>query len=177
MSFEAMQGISAVSSLAGSAASSYSQYRAGQAQQSASEFNAAVNMADAKAVQDQAAYAEKLQRRKSSALMGAQRALYAKAGVSISEGTPLDLLAEQAANAEQDALAIRYAGEVKSTHFINQANANLWQGDQAAEAGKIGAIGTMMSGVGRTANAYATSKTLYGRGRDIYGGRTSYMDQ
>jgi len=46
--------------------------------------------------------------RESARLMGAQRAAYAKSGVDVGSGTPLDVLAETAAESELEALRVRY---------------------------------------------------------------------
>jgi hypothetical protein len=126
--------IAAGVSLIGSGISAIGTYKAGQAQAKAYEYNA-------KMATEQAAYEEEQSREKFKQLMGQQKALYAKAGVSLTSGSPLLVLAEQASEAEEEALNIRYAG-------ANQATMYKWQAEQAKQAGTIGAFGSFLSGLG-----------------------------
>lgn len=133
---------------AGAITSAYGSYRQGQAAEEAGRFNAEVSEANAQAARDKAAYEEQLYDRKARQLMGRQRVLYAKAGVDITEGSPLLVMATQAADVERDKWAIRYGGDVSATQELNKARIYRYQGKQGSMAGKIGAIGNIFSGVG-----------------------------
>ena len=102
-------------------------------------------------------------RRKSSNLLARQRSAYAASGVEF-EGSPLLLMQETAARAEQDALDILYNYQVKAAEQERQAwkmetGANLteWEGgrqadlqrysgSQAATAGWLGGAASLLKG-------------------------------
>ena len=142
----------------GTVTSAVSQYQQGKAQQSAYEQNAEISRQNAVAVEKQAAYEEGIQREKANALKSRQRALYAKAGVDITSGSPLLVMAEDMERAEADAQAIRYGGNVKKTGYLNQANMYDWSGEQAYSAGKTGAFSTILGGLGSMGMNYLMLK-------------------
>jgi hypothetical protein len=96
--------------------------RQGQAAKAAANFNA--QMAEKVSGQK-----ESLQRTLSQQRMGAIRAGIAKSGAR-TEGTPLMVLAESAANAEIDALNTRYTGQMESSMYrargANDRRAAYW---------------------------------------------------
>ena len=99
----------------GVAASAYGQYQSAQAtekgykiQQKAYEYNVAIT--ERKAAQEEAAHRDKLRK-----LLSSQRALYAKAGVDLSSGSPLLVMEETAAEGEKEALAIRTGAQEESS--------------------------------------------------------------
>jgi hypothetical protein len=88
----------------------------GKAAQSAAEYNA-------RSAEIEAQSRETAQRDQAARQMGAMRAQIAKSGAT-SEGTPLMVLAESAANAEIDALNTRQMGQRQATLYRAQgANA------------------------------------------------------
>ncbi len=132
--------IAIAASVAGTAMSAIGQYRAGQAQEAANEYNAQIT--ERKAVQEEQASRDRLRK-----LMGTQRAMYAKAGVNLSSGSPLLVLAETAAEGEKEALNIRYGGQEES-------NLQRFYGTQAKKAGTIGAASTLLTGLGQAGTSY-----------------------
>jgi hypothetical protein len=134
----------------GTAVSAYGQYRQGQAAKAAGDLAEEVSIANAEAARTKAAYEEAIQRDKLKKLMGRTRTLYAKAGVDISEGSPLLMLMEQAEEGERDAQAIRYGGEVNAASSLNQGIMAGYQGEQAYNAGMISAGSTFLTGLGQT---------------------------
>lgn len=92
--------------LAGTAIGAMGALQAGQAQANAANYNAAL------AQQTAAAEAER-SRRASARQMGAIRAAIGKSGVT-SEGTPLMVLADSAAEAEIDAMNAMWSGNQRS---------------------------------------------------------------
>jgi hypothetical protein len=142
----------------GTGFSAYGQYQQGKAQREAYEQNAEISRQNAIAAEKQAAYEEDIQREKANALKSRQRALYAKAGVDITSGSPLLVMAEDMERAEADAQAIRYGGNVKKTQYLNQANMLDWSGEQAYSAGKTGAFSTILGGLGSMGMNYMKYK-------------------
>jgi multidrug efflux pump subunit AcrA (membrane-fusion protein) len=75
-----------------------------------------------------AAEAAEDERRKGRRLKGTQRAMLAKAGVDINEGTPLDVLAQTTADAETNALRAALAHEQQAEDFESTGRIALTQG-------------------------------------------------
>ncbi len=125
--------------LAGSTMSAAGTYQSGQAQKEAYEYNANVATEKGK-------YEEEQSRLRLSRLMGTQRALYAKAGVDLSSGSPLLTLAETAYQGEQEAQNIRRG-------YKSEATINRFYGVQASKAGTMGAISTFTQGLGQAGMA------------------------
>jgi hypothetical protein len=85
-------------------------------------------------------------------------ASYAKSGVVLDEGSPLLVMADSAAKAEKDALAIRWGGDVDYTQAINEANLMRFYGKNAAKTGRTQAGVTMLQGIGNAGMAYGQGK-------------------
>ena len=139
---------------AGVGLSAYGRYQEGKAAKQAHDYNA-------KIAEQKADYEESQSRQRWKRLIGQQTALYAKAGVDISSGSPLLVLSQQAAEGELEALNIRYAGR-------NEAELQKWYGKQAKKAGTIAAASTLLTGgaagysayyggYGRTSQTYTTN--------------------
>lgn len=75
----------------------------------------------ATATQDQARAEESRNRDQARRLLGAQQAAYAGSGVAADSGSPLDVAADSAAQAELDALTIRHGGRVRSDYYRAEA--------------------------------------------------------
>jgi hypothetical protein len=134
----------------------------GQAQQKAFEYNAAINEQEAQAIETRTATEEEQKRRDYARLMGSQRAGYAAAGVDLSSGTPLDVLTEQAYQAEKDIINTRYTGAVEATSKRNQATLNRYYGEQAVTAANTKENTTLFQGIGNLGLAYYGGKTTKG---------------
>jgi hypothetical protein len=106
----------------GTGLSAVGSIRQGQAASAAANYNA--QMAERSAGQK-----EHLQRTQTQRQIGAIRAGIAKSGAR-TEGTPLMVLAESAANAEIDALNTRYSGQMESSLYrargANDRRAAYW---------------------------------------------------
>ncbi len=114
------------------------QIGAGVAAQSAAKRQArTARLRGAEAAEDE--------RRKGKRLKGKQRAAFAAAGVEINEGTPLDVIAQTAADAETNALRAALA-------FEQQAEDLESAGRIAAMQGILGAGSTILGGAGTIAN-------------------------
>lgn len=148
----------------GTGLSAYGMYRQGESAKAAAGFNEDVAAANAEAARSKAAYEEEVQREKLKRMMGRTRALYAKAGVNLDEGSPLLSLMQQTEEAERDAQAIRYNGDVAATQALNQGRLAAFQGNQAYQAGMIGAGSTFLTGMGKAMMSYGMASGGGGRG-------------
>ena len=83
--------------------------------------------------------------------MGRQRALYAKAGVDITTGSPLLILADTAMQAQIESERIRRAGQ-------SEAEIQRYYGRLAASSGKTQAFSTFLTGLGKAATDYYSLK-------------------
>ena len=135
--------------------SAYGQYQSGQAQEKAYKQQANIAEQDAAAERKKALYEEQQARFRLKQLIGTQKTLYAKAGVDLASGSPLMVLADTAARGEEDAMMIRYGGDVAVAQQRNQASLARFYGSQASKAGTIGAFGSAASGF---ADAYTGYK-------------------
>lgn len=117
----------------------------GQAQSQAAKYNAQVAEQNATAARQKAAFDEQMRREQLDRVQAAARAAIGKSGSDFS-GSALDLMAQNAASAELDALAIRYGGEVRATGLENQAALDRFQGNQARVGGYFGAGAKLLQG-------------------------------
>ncbi len=108
-----------------------------------SRFQAAVASANAKAAKQQAQAEEIRLRRDRVRRIAATRAAFGAAGVALA-GTPLDVLAEQALEAEEDALLTRFGGRVRARAFRFQAGAARAGAGGALLGGALAATGTLL---------------------------------
>ncbi len=122
-------------SVAGTVLSAVGQLRASKTQAAAYEYNAKVD-------KRKALHEEQASRTRFKRLMASQRALYAKAGVDLSSGSPIEVLSHTAALGEQEALNIRIGGQEAS------ALGNFYA-RTTRTAGKIGAGATLLTGLGQ----------------------------
>lgn len=139
-----MSNLALFAIVAGGMMSAYSQWQAGEAAGDVGEYNARMLEYQAGVSRETAGIEEAKLRRSAERFKGKQRALYAKAGVTF-EGSPLLVLADTAAEAEMDALAIRYAGETRATGMEMEAISSRWAGKTARMTGRIGAMSTILS--------------------------------
>jgi hypothetical protein len=133
-------GVSALSS----GVSAIGQYQQGQAQRAAYEQNAEIikQNTEEKQMESEAKYAN---------LLGKQRSLYAKAGVDISSGSPLLVMAATAMQEGEESASIKEAGEMAAAQ-------QQFAGDVAAFQGDTGAMSTFVTGLNKAAFGYKLRK-------------------
>lgn len=83
------------------------------------QFNISVAEQNARLTGQQTSAREEQQRRESRQLLGTQRAAIAQSNVGF-DGSSADIIRQSSANAELDALNIRYAGELERMGFLNE---------------------------------------------------------
>ncbi len=116
----------------------------GIASQQAAEFNAAIARQNAEIERQRAALEEETERRRSRAILGAPRAQFSGAGVTL-EGTPLLVQEETAAEAEFNALLVRQGGRLSAAKELARARAERFGGRAALSAGLFRAGSTLLT--------------------------------
>lgn len=147
----------AIAQVAGIGMSAYSQYEQGRSQNEWSQYNAAIAERDAKASRQSAEYEAGRKRKETERLLGRQRALYSKAGVTF-EGSPLLLMEETAAEGEIDALMIQREGKLRASRYQSEAELSRMKGSAAQRAGYWGAGSTLLTGGSSAASVYGSMK-------------------
>lgn len=132
-------------SAAGGLMSAQSQAAAGEAEKQA-------NYANARVIEMNAAKAEAKNRLENKRILSTQRALYAKAGVDMSSGSPLLIMSESAAEGERESMDIRTAGK-------REARLMRYYGRQAKSSADAQAGATLLTTLGNSANQYYSWKT------------------
>lgn len=132
--------------VAATAMTAIGQVRQGQAAKAAADYNAQVANNNAAVAEQQAQSQAMVQGRRASMQNGALLANMAANGVDATEGSPLDILSQSAANAEMDRQNIVYNGRVKAQSLRNQAQLDTFQGETAQTNGWMSAASTVLSG-------------------------------
>lgn len=126
-----------------------------KSQQQAIEYNASIQRNNAQSVGQQANAAEEAQRRKAAAMRGEALAAIGQSGTGY-DGSNMDMLRQGDANAELDALNIRYQGQMNYSGLMAQSELDQMQARQAGRnasdaraAGYVGAATSLLSGVAK----------------------------
>lgn len=101
--------------------------------------------------------------RQAEQFMSEQRAGYAKAGVDLSSGSPLEVMADTAGQVELDRQIIRYRGDVEKARWLNEAKMARYNAKTALISGILGMGGSLIS----------SSANLALSGKSYLGGRTA----
>lgn len=133
-------------SAVGTGVAVYGAIESANQQKKMADENEAMNLRNAQAAREKAAYDATMKREENRKLLSRQRVLYAKAGVDINSGTPLMTMAYQADQMEEDARNIESMGEVNASQLVNRARLFSIQGSQAVKSGNVGAVGTILTG-------------------------------
>lgn len=128
----------------------------GEAAQGAADYNAAVATQNAIVAQQNARVDMEAKRRDTARRLSAGVAAIGASGITI-EGTPLDLLAEEAEMGELDALTIQYNGEMQARGFRSDAVLERSRGKNARNTGYLNAAGTLLSGASKAMSQFAGS--------------------
>lgn len=138
-----------VASVVSAGVGTYAAVASAQAQEDAAKFNADVARNQAISEQQKAAFEAQQIRRRNILRVGAQRAAYAKAGITIESGN--DVIYDSAIQGELDVLAAQYGGNTAATYYRSKAKLEGMEAKNAARAGYIGAATALTSGASRTA--------------------------
>lgn len=153
---------SLVATTVGTGVVAYNQYQQGKAARALGNYNAQVSEQAALDAARDGRAAANAQRAKNEAIKARQRALFAKAGVNLSSGSPLMLQVAQAGELELAALETEQQAESNAAKLRTQAVLDRMGANSAYRAGLIGASGTILQGVGT-----ATNTALIGRYKGV----------
>lgn len=128
--------------------------RQGQAAANAENYNAQVAEQNAQIAESQGQAAGEAQKRESQRRMGAALAAYGAAGVSTSDGSPTEVLAESARMAELDNLTLKYNYRLKGLGYANQAELSRANAVNSRTAGYLSAYGSLASNTASMVNSY-----------------------
>lgn len=117
----------------------------GQAEDDAAKFNAALLEQNSTAELQQTGQREEAQRRQARQVLGAQRAALAESGGGMG-GSAADVMQQSSANAELDALMMRYEGDLRARGMRTEAVMERYAGKQAKIASYYKAGGSVLSG-------------------------------
>ena len=178
----ALPFIAAGSAILGTGLGVISSIRQGSAQSAAlksqaagARYNQQVAEMNAQAVENASAYQTQLQREKNQRLLASQKVGYGKAGVTM-EGTPLEVMADTAADQEKDIIAQRYNYDIQAWRYRSQAGQYGFEADRsmsmasgATTAGYLGAGTTLLTGIGRAVAPFMGSGPGSKFGSEGYG--------
>lgn len=99
----------------------YGEYSKTKAQAEASLYNAGVARQQALIVGQSAAFNTARLKKRARTLLATQEARYAKAGVRIDRGTPVDVMADSATEFELDILSAEYNAKIEMIRLNQQA--------------------------------------------------------
>jgi len=140
--------MSTVLMVGGTVLSAVGQLQQAHAASQAAAYNAQIAEMEAKAIKVSGEReAERLKREK-RLMTGKQKALYAKAGVRLA-GSPFEVLSDTATQYELDIQAQRYTTQIGITKAQTEAQYLRQRAGAYGIAGRIGAVSTLLTGVGR----------------------------
>jgi hypothetical protein len=134
-------GLTAAAGLVGA----YSQYQTGKAEAKIAAENAKYKMRQAQDATDRGVAEQDRIRLQLRRILGAQRARFGAAGVDLMTGSPLDVAADSAREAELDMLTARNNAAREAFGFQQEARTERMRGRQARRAGRLGAFGTLLT--------------------------------
>lgn len=146
----------AVAAVVAAAASTAASISSAQSQAKTARFNAKVAERNAQAARAKAAADAKRKRREGARLIALNRARIGKGGLA-AEGSVVDMLADNQAENELDALIIEYGGELEAAGRIEQAALFRAQADNAEGAIPLTATATLAGGLSGAGRSLMTS--------------------
>ena len=135
-----------VMQVGGTIMSALSKSREGDTLAAASRANAHVSAMKAEQARQAGAYEVKKLQRTKRQTEGLQRARYAKSGVLINDGSPLEVMADTAAQFEMDIRAMTYNTQIEAMRYDYESDYQKGLASRYKTAGKIGAATTLLSG-------------------------------
>lgn len=135
--------------LVGSAISAVGTLSAASSQANAQRYNAQVADRNATVATQQGEAAAEQQRRVNMMRLGTIQAGYSASGIT-SEGSPIDVLAASAAQAELEAQNLKYNASLKALGYGDQAALDRTSAENTETAGMYSAAGSLLTGYGRS---------------------------
>ena len=143
---EVSAAVAIISSLVGATGAVVS----GVATKQAADFNAEIIRRNKQFEVDKASFEADQKRRDVQKLLARQAVGFAKSGVVLSEGTPIEVLADTAAQGELDAQTIIYGGDIRAATLEQEARLSEARGRSALTGSFFTAGATLLTGVAGT---------------------------
>ncbi len=140
--------IAAVASAAGTVAGARSQLQEGKDIEELSKDRAAIDIANAEAVERQTREAILLEQERGRKLLKTQKSQFATANVRVDVGSPLVVAAQTRANLLKDVGFIFERGATEASRFRSQADIEIKTGKAARRQSKWRAFATLGQGLG-----------------------------
>lgn len=135
----------------GTAVSTYGTIQQGKAAKEQADAQARINFEQAKAVEREGAEREAILRQQSQKVVGSMVANRGASGVTL-EGSPMDYIMESVANAERDALSIRFSAQDQARMIRMGGQLRMDAGRAALTSSYLSATGQALQGIGMTSN-------------------------
>lgn len=140
--------------IAGAGMSLIGTLNSSNADEAAARYNRESNLWAAAETDRQTASQEAMFRKQTKKFMGDQRTAYGAAGVT-TEGSPLEVMAETAAQAEYDALQLRNEGVFRANQYRREAGMEGGKADAIVRARRFQIASSVLGG---GANSYMAAK-------------------
>ena len=155
---QAIPLVVAGTTMVGAGVQAYGQRQAGKQEQKMQEINARQQEQDSLDRQAES-IAQSLEiSREAESAASTQGAQYAKANV-LMEGTPLQVMAQTAADFKMKQLNVERRGQREADLLKRGAAISRQKGVDARKAGNIASVGTVLSGVAQSGQAYMGART------------------
>lgn len=164
--------IAGVASAAATVAEGYAQYQQGKSEKKAYDTNAEILRRNAAQKRLETSMNEDLVRSENRRRLSAARAAAGEAGM-LDSATALGALGQMAADEEQNALNLRYAGETEAVNYMNQANLQNYYGKMAKANGKNAFKMSFLSGAINGLSTYSSMGEFSGGGGGLFSGGVS----
>lgn len=128
------------------AMAAYSSYQQAEYSRDVGRYNKAIAKQEAEQAEREAAIAASKKRQEGQRALARQRALYGKAGVSLSSKSPLLVMEEAIAESEHDALLEEYYGASKSRSLESRGKLLSAEGEAGYSRGMWEAGGSLLEG-------------------------------
>ena len=143
-------GLTAGLMLAGTALSAYGQLQAGSAEDETAKYNQQVKEREAQAEVQRGRVESRRQAEDAARTMASLKSGLSASGVVTTEGTPLQLIAEQTRQSELDNQMIGYNAQTGAGRKIEEGKQIRFAGKQAKRASRIGAGSTLLTGFSKS---------------------------
>lgn len=137
--------ISLLLTAAGTAYTARQQYKAGKTQEAIEKRKAEQRKVDALGRQQETLAQAREKRIQNQRDIARKKMIFAGRGIQL-EGTPLEILAEDAGRLEMQALEIERLGEKESSDLLTLSEWDLYRAKAARTAGKVNSTATLFQG-------------------------------
>ncbi len=125
--------------------SAFGLFQQGQQQKAAYNYNAAIAGQNAVVAQQSEALTEFQQKKNLEALVGSQQAQFAAGGVSVTSGSPIDVMTDTLSKGYLDIAINKYNTELAIRGYKSQQEMDIYAGKQAATEGTFKAGASLLA--------------------------------